>query len=110
MSTFSTGEDDVNDHDARPLDVDETRRLRAIAQELTRTDPGLLRGPGRYHDSHGNRRRVGAGLSVMCLLIGALAVTIDTLPALVTGAALLVVGTAVVASGERRPPSRRNAA
>jgi hypothetical protein len=91
----------VREHEARPLDVDEIARLRTIAQELTRTDPGLLRVPGPRDGGCPDRRRVGAYLAVMCVLIGTLAVTLDAVPALVTGAALLVVGTAAVAAGRR---------
>jgi hypothetical protein len=39
-SRIPTEEDDMDDHGARSLDVDEVQPLRANAQELTRTDPG----------------------------------------------------------------------
>jgi hypothetical protein len=89
----------MDDHGARPLDVDEVHRLRAIAQELTRTDPGLLRTAPPHDDGGGLRPwRVGASLTAICLLIGMLAVTLDALPALGAGAASLVVGTAACAT------------
>jgi hypothetical protein len=92
----------MDDHGARPLDVDEIHRLRAIAQDLTRTDPGLLRTAPLHDAGSGvDPCRVGAYLAVMCLLIGMLAVTLDALPALVAGAASLVVGTAAFVAHRR---------
>ncbi|MCD2188137.1 hypothetical protein LN037_13350 [Actinomycetospora sp. SF1] len=76
------------------------RSLRLIAQELTRSDPGLLSGHGRAPAPR--RLRAGPfGLAVAswCAAIGASALLFGPLPALVIGVVLAVTALVVGSSG-----------
>lgn len=72
---MATDEDGVREHEAAPLDVVEIQRMRAMAQELTRTDPGLRAGPNIAPPEPANAARVvvAAYAAGSCVAIGALA-------------------------------------
>lgn len=87
-----------------PLTSREERSLRAIAQELTRTDPSLV--DGREHGPSGRPLRAGpVGLAVAswCAVIAVSAVTFGALSALVVGVVLALATIIIVSSGAGRP-------
>jgi Flp pilus assembly protein TadB len=86
-------------HETAPLDARETQALRAIAQELTRTDPRLLAAPGPASPpGRWSRVRFGGAVLVGCVLVAVLALAVGPFVALVAGTVLAVVGTAVAAA------------
>ena len=83
------------DHGTLPLDADEARALRAIAQELTRAEPALLAEPtGRgARASLPQLVEFGVYLLAIGLVAGLITAFLGPLPAFVVGAGLLVAAT-----------------
>ena len=98
----------MSNHRAAPLTADEARVLRALAQDLTRCSPDLLREPGR--DDPSSRPalvELGVYLLAIGLIAGLITVSVGPLLAIVVGAALLVAATIKAATSARVDPSRR---
>ncbi|MCD2191069.1 DUF3040 domain-containing protein [Actinomycetospora soli] len=78
------------DHELAPLTASETASLRAIAQELTRTDPRLL--AVRAGEGAPRPGSTGAFVMAVCVVIGVSGLVFGVLPALVVGVMLGLTG------------------
>jgi DUF3040 family protein len=88
------------DHGTLPLDTDEARALRAIAQELTRAEPDLLSEPTccGARASLPQLIEFGVYLLAIGLVAGLITASLGPLPAFVVGAGLLVAATVKAAT------------
>ena len=80
------------DHRTLPLDTDEARALRAIAQELTRAEPDLLDEP-TCRGARASLIEFGVYLLAIGLVTGLTTACLGPLPAFIVGAGLLVAAT-----------------
>ena len=86
-----TGEATMADHELAPLTASETASLRAIAQELTRTDPRLL-AVAAAREGAPRPGSTGAFVMAVCVVVGVSGLVFGVLPALVVGVVLGLTG------------------